>query len=250
MPKISFLIATFNRADKIGETIKSLLAQDDSSWEAIIVDNGSDNTREIVENFHDSRLRYFYLSKVHGTGASCARNFACMQAKSEIVAILDSDDLAYKNRVSETLKFFDRDSTLDFFYSDFHIWYEKTGEIKDRNFPVYDYSFEKIKEINFIPHSTVAMRKQVLLDNPYNQFFKIAEDYDLFTRLAIKNYKFASSKEKLLKYRVAEDNISIGNKNLPLVSLYLKLVKMTRGWAEFDENILVQIEKMEEGLND
>lgn len=249
MPKISFLIPTYNRESKIGETIQSLIDQTEPDWEAIIVDNGRDNTKQVVANFNDDRLRYLYLPKVHGIGASCARNFACMRAKSEIVAILDSDDIAYPARASITIEAFAKDPELDFFYGDFHIWDERTGEVKDRHFPVYDYSFEKIQELNFIPHSTVAMRKKVLLDNPYNQFFKIAEDYDLFTRLAIKNYKFGSSHEKLLKYRLSEDNISVGEKKLPLVKLYLKLVKMTRGWIQFDENILDQIESMEEEQN-
>ncbi len=52
IPTISIIIPTFNRADLIGETLDSIIAQTYTHWECVVVDDGStDNTDEIVEAY-------------------------------------------------------------------------------------------------------------------------------------------------------------------------------------------------------
>ncbi|MCX6812545.1 MAG: glycosyltransferase [Candidatus Berkelbacteria bacterium] len=245
-PKISYIVATQNRGDLIGDTIKSLINQDEPAWEAIIVDDhGADNTEEVVKNFNDQRLIYIKLSDSHGRGASCARNLAAIWAKAPIVAITDSDDLLYANRTLETLKAFAENPEIDIFYSDFDIWEEKTGIIRSRKTPIGEYSLEKIKQGHFIPHITLALKRQILLDNPYNQFYKIAEDYELLTRLALQDKNFYFCPEKLMKYRISDTNMSIGAEKKELVDLYGKLVRMIRGFIPCEENTLEKIEQLE-----
>lgn len=239
MSKISFLIATKNRADVIGQTIDSLLGQTESDWEAIIVDDhGVDNTGMVVSNYQDERLRYFYLTgKV--SGAANARNFAALQAKSNIVAILDADDLSYSDRAELTIKAF-TDSDIDVFYANLDIWDMTKNEVRDRKTPVVKFDFELFKEKDFIPHSTVAMRKQLLLDNPYNSGFKLAEDYDLLSRLAIQNKIFYYEDRKLLKYRLWPGN-TVNNEKKQELEDYTYLVQMLRGWVVWDDNVLNRI---------
>lgn len=247
MSKISFLIATRNRGELICETLESLLKQDISEWEAIIVDDhGSDNTKELIEKYNEKRFRYFCLNDAHGRGASCARNFGIIFADSEIISILDSDDLAYPHRARVTVEAFGKDPELDVFYSSFDMWNQKTGEVFERfRPPVYDFSIEKMKEKNYIPHCTLAIKKDVLLSNPYNQYFKIAEDYEMTSRLACAGKKFFHSKERLTKYRIAGQNISIGAEKDDLVKSYDMLVKMVRGWVPFDKSLISKIEELE-----
>lgn len=245
-PKISYLIATKDRADMIAEAIQSMIEQDEKGWEAIIVDdNGSDNTREVVKSFQDNRLKYFKLPKVHGTGESCARNFAALHASAEIVAIMDSDDLVYPNRASLTIKAFEEDPDLDIFYGDIDLWDVGKDEIRDRKTPIAPFSLKRLLETFFIPHPTVAMRRSILLDNPYNQYFRIASDYDLMTRLAKQGYKFAYTTEKILKYRLGNQNVSGGGKS-ELTQKYDLLVKMLRGKEKFNPSILQEIKELEE----
>lgn len=245
-PKISYLIATKNRGYIIKDTIDSLMFQDISDWEAIIVDDhGKDNTQEIIEKYKDNRLRYFRLNDTHGLGSGCARNFGAVFALADIIAILDSDDIAYPSRSKITLEAFKKNPDADVFYGGLDIWEEKTGQIRERKTPVYDYSYDRIKKLHFIPHPTVAVRKQVLLDNPYNQYFIIAEDYDWLSRLAKQGKKFISTREKLIKYRIGRDNISVNKKQNNIVGKYGLVVKMARGWLPFDKKILYEIEEME-----
>jgi len=230
-PKISFLIATKDRGDIIRDTIDSLITQKNPSWEAIIVDDhGTDNTEAIINSYEDERLRYYKLSDAHGMGASCARNFASMHANSSIVAILDSDDICYPNRVDVTSETFDKNSNADVFYANFDIWEESSGVIRDRKTPYTEFNLEKLKENNFIPHPTVAMKKEVLQNNPYNSYFKLVEDYELMTRLAVSGKKFISSPEKILKYRISESNISIGKDKKEYLENYSQMARKIRGW--------------------
>ena len=88
---VSVIIPTYNRATSIGASIQSVLDQTWQDFEIIIVDDGStDNTRQVIEEFKDDRIRYICLEK--NGGASHARNIGIGQAGSEFIAFLDSDD--------------------------------------------------------------------------------------------------------------------------------------------------------------
>jgi hypothetical protein len=92
----------------------------------------------------------------------------------------------------------------------------------------------------------VTIKKEVLINNPYNQFFRIAEDFELMSRLLTIGKKFSFTTVKLLKYRVNDDNVSVGDEErMSLVKLYDTLVKMVRGWIPFDYEILEKIEQKE-----
>ncbi|MCZ2100738.1 MAG: glycosyltransferase [Chitinophagales bacterium] len=89
-PFFSIIIPTFNRAHTIRVPIDSILNQTFTDWELIIVDDGStDNTREIVESYGDSRIRYVWQENQE---RSAARNHGISLAQGEWVCFQDSDD--------------------------------------------------------------------------------------------------------------------------------------------------------------
>src|SRR5262245_20429037 len=90
-PAISVVVATFNRANYLPETIDSILAQSFQDFELIVVDDGStDNTRAVLERY-GARLRYLHQQN---RGPSAARNLGIKHAKAPWIAIQDSDDLS------------------------------------------------------------------------------------------------------------------------------------------------------------
>lgn len=245
-PDISFLIATRNRGRVIGETIDSLIGQKNKNWEAVIVDDhGNDDTEKIVATYNDSRLKYFRLPDSHGQGASCARNFAAAEAMAEIVTIIDSDDIAYPNRIDMTLEAFKKDPNGDIFYAHLDILEEETGIVRERKLPFIPFDLERLKKDNFIPHSTVATKKSVLLNNPYNSFFRLVEDYELTTRLAVSGKKFIYSREKILKYRVSQEGVSVGKDKKEILKNYSLLIRMLRGWIKYNYQVIEKINKLE-----
>ena len=90
---ISAVICTHNREDYLGAAIDSLLEQDFSNYEVIVVDNASsDSTKQIVESrLPHPRLQYVYEPV---TGLSVARNTGAKASQGEIIAYLDDDAVA------------------------------------------------------------------------------------------------------------------------------------------------------------
>jgi len=96
-PAVSVIIATYNRARLIAETLDSVLGQSFRDFEVILVDDGStDNTREVVERY-GTRVQYIYQSN---RGPSAARNRGVRQATGAWISIQDSDDLSAPNHLS------------------------------------------------------------------------------------------------------------------------------------------------------
>lgn len=95
-PLISIIIPTFNRADLIGETLDSVLAQTYANWECIIVDDGStDNSIEVIQKYliSDTRFNYFSRPEYKKKGPSSCRNFGLEKSNGQYIIFLDSDDL-------------------------------------------------------------------------------------------------------------------------------------------------------------
>jgi GT2 family glycosyltransferase len=94
--RCSVVIPTYNRADCIGRTIASVMAQSLPPDEVIVVDDGStDDTAGVVAGF-DGRVRYV---RQENAGVAAARNHGARLAGSEWIAFVDSDDLWHPRKL-------------------------------------------------------------------------------------------------------------------------------------------------------
>lgn len=97
MPVLSVVMATYNGAALLPETLASLQAQTFTDWELVAVDDGSrDDTVAVLRDFGDPRIRVIE-SSVNG-GPVVARNRAFAEARGRYVAGLDQDDLCLPDR--------------------------------------------------------------------------------------------------------------------------------------------------------
>lgn len=93
MPKVSIIVPCYNQARFLPDALGSLLAQTLTSWECIVVDDGSqDNTREVAGRYAsgDSRIR---LVSQANRGLAGARNSGIEEARGRYIQFLDADDL-------------------------------------------------------------------------------------------------------------------------------------------------------------
>ncbi|MBC7952354.1 MAG: glycosyltransferase [Rhodospirillaceae bacterium] len=98
-PLISIVIPTYNQADWLREALDSVMAQDFTDWEAIVINNFSDDhTEEVVRSFADPRVQLVNFAN-HGIIAA-SRNVGIRAAKGEWVAFLDSDDIWHGDKLS------------------------------------------------------------------------------------------------------------------------------------------------------
>lgn len=89
-PQFSVVIPTYNRAERLKETLLSVLAQRFESFEIVVIDDGStDHSEAVCESLDDARIRYFLQTNA---GPAAARNNGVQQAKGQFIAYLDSDD--------------------------------------------------------------------------------------------------------------------------------------------------------------
>lgn len=101
MDKISIIIPCYNMEKLVGKCIESIKNQSYTNFEAIFVDDGSqDRTKEIIEEKikDDERMKYVY--KENG-GLSSARNFGLDMIDSKYVCFIDSDDYVEKDFLME-----------------------------------------------------------------------------------------------------------------------------------------------------
>jgi glycosyltransferase involved in cell wall biosynthesis len=90
-PTVTVVISTYNRQDRIRRAMESVLSQTFQDFELIVVDDRStDRTREVVQSFHDPRLRY--VCHEANKGGPAARNTGIKLAKGRYIALLDDDD--------------------------------------------------------------------------------------------------------------------------------------------------------------
>ncbi len=90
-PFFSVVIPVYNRADRLGAALHSVLAQDDPDFEIVVVDDGSrDDPRAVVDAIADPRIRYI---RQDNAGGGAARNTGILNAVGDYIAFLDSDDV-------------------------------------------------------------------------------------------------------------------------------------------------------------
>jgi len=96
-PAVSVVIATYNRARLLPETIDSALGQRFTDFEVIVVDDGStDDTRQVLSPY-GARIQYLYQEN---RGPSAARNLGVRHANGSWISIQDSDDLCAPNQLA------------------------------------------------------------------------------------------------------------------------------------------------------
>ncbi len=201
-PSVSFLIPARNRPKELKAALASCLAQSIDEWEAIVVDDHSDRAdlQRLVASFEDQRLRYDRLSKAEH-GVSMARNRAIALARSPRLLTLDSDDLNHPHRAARCRELLDPDQAqliytrVRLFSSD-----RPAGHLK----PVLQpFSADLLEMINFITNPGTAFTPKAIeaAEGAFKPSLSLAEDYDLYLRMARAGVTIRAIDEEHVSYR-------------------------------------------------
>jgi len=130
-PLLSVVIPTWNRAQLVGDAIRSVLAQREGLVEAIVVDDAStDSTIELLETEFGDRIRLLRLEHRRGSGG--ARNAGARLARGEFVAFLDSDDVWLPGKFDAELEVFARFPEAEVVVSDSQNFFEGAADGESR----------------------------------------------------------------------------------------------------------------------
>jgi glycosyltransferase involved in cell wall biosynthesis len=103
---VTVVIPTYNRANLIARSIKSVLSQTYQDFELVVVDDSStDNTKEVVTSFNDERVRY--IRHEQNRGEAAARNTGIKVARGEYIACQDSDDEWLPEKLAKQVQAFE-----------------------------------------------------------------------------------------------------------------------------------------------
>lgn len=111
-PRVTCAIVFLNEERFLGEAIDSVLEQSFTDWELLLVDDGSSDAsariaRELAERQPD-RVRYLCHEGRANRGKSASRNLALNQARGELLAYLDGDDVWLGDKLERQVAIFDR----------------------------------------------------------------------------------------------------------------------------------------------
>jgi len=104
MPLVSIITPTYNHEKYLADCIRSAQAQTFSSWEMIVVDDGStDNTLQIAHSFaeQDPRIRVFTQKNVGIFRLAETYNFALGQSNGKYIAVLEGDDVWLPEKLAQ-----------------------------------------------------------------------------------------------------------------------------------------------------
>lgn len=127
-PLVSVIMPAYNAAPFILESVATVLSQDYPHLELIVVDDGSsDGTPELVQDL-DPRVR---LLRQRNAGPAAARNRGIAEARGELLAFLDADDLWLPGKLRRQVAFLQAHPEVSIVYGGFLRWFERP----DGSFP-------------------------------------------------------------------------------------------------------------------
>ncbi|WP_308162284.1 glycosyltransferase family 2 protein [Bacillus sp. ISL-18] len=122
MNKVSIIIPAYNSMKTISRSLTSCLEQTYNNIEIVVIDDGSkDQTREIVNLFNDSRIKYYYFEN---SGRSMARNRGIERATGRYIQFLDSDDTLEKDMVERAVAILESNPEVDAVQCGTNYWKE------------------------------------------------------------------------------------------------------------------------------
>ncbi len=210
-PLVSVCIPTFNRAHFLKDTLDSVIRQNYSNFEIVIVDDAStDKTESIVKVFKEkSKIPIKYFKNEKNMGRPFSRNRCISEASGEFILWLDDDDILEMDTISSYIKVLNEIEGLDILYGNLNKFGLEQGVIEAEDFYLNNKTFiRKLLKICVIPNPGTLVRKELYKTfGNYNLFFKRAQDYEFWTRIAKKsNLKHVG--KVVVNYRIHDDNIS------------------------------------------
>ena len=209
---VTVLMAVYNEARFAPAAVQSILGQTFADFEFLIIDDGStDSSADYLRNLRDPRVRL--LRNATNLGLTRSLNQGLDAARGRLIARMDADDIAMPDRLERQVAFLEADSNIGIVGSARKLIDENDEEIAVAHAAADDLAIRwKCLLGNPFAHPTVMLRRDVLEKHQlrYDESFRTAQDYELWTRLLM-HTQGANLREPLLQYRL-RDGISKTNK--------------------------------------
>jgi glycosyltransferase involved in cell wall biosynthesis len=207
--KVSIVMAVRDGVAHLPAAFDSVLAQTLRDWELVIVDDGStDGTAAWLEERarQDARMRVIHQA---GAGQGSARLRALRWCRGEYIANLDADDAMLPHRLEFQVRFLDCHPEIGLLGSAAELIDQRGQAYCTYILPTSDAELRQLlKQDNPFFHSAMMFRADILARaGAYDRSFTVAEDYDLWLRLA-QHCRIATLPAPLIQYRTHAQSVS------------------------------------------
>lgn len=249
MPLVTVLIPVYNRPIVVN-TISSIIEQTYKNLEILVIDNAStDDTVLRIQSIRDNRIRLVINEK--NIGQTGSLNKGLILAKGKYIARIDSDDIAFPERIEKQVYFME--NNREFVLCGSWIQYisdsDEIGGVL--RMPTTDRGFRFMQTFACAMHHPTSMYRTETIRThniTYSPDIKMAEDYALWFELS-KHGKACNLAEPLVYYRRGDNNDSICHLDIMKKELYDLRLKICeyhlRGTLK--QKMLGNIEKINNG---
>lgn len=194
-PLISIVTITFNSEKTVEETIKSIVSQDYSNFEYIIIDGGStDNTLKIVEKYRD---KIATIVSEPDKGISDAFNKGINKATGEIIGIINSDDVLLPGALQAVAAAYE--PSVGVYRGNVLIW---DNDTKITAYPSMKFPLHTFKKRIVCHQGTFITKEAYEKHNGYKVHFRYMMDAELLVRLYEGGEKFKYVPADLAMFRI------------------------------------------------
>jgi glycosyltransferase involved in cell wall biosynthesis len=207
LPQISVILPVHNGMPYLPLTVDSILGQSLTDFELLALDDGStDETPDYLKSQSDSRIRYHRLERLGLVGAL---NYALGAAQADLVARIDADDVARLDRLEKQHAHLAENPECVAVGCQCDCIDAGGKPAGRREFPTADGAIRwtMLFRSPILHPGSMYRRQDAIEAGGYSQEFDVAEDYDLWARLAGRG-ALANCPETLLDYRIHDKAVS------------------------------------------
>ncbi len=230
---VSVVIPTYNRLSQLKHAVNSVRAQDYTTYEIIVVDDGStDGTAQWLDK---QDIRFLILT--HTGFPGLARNRGAEIARGRYLCFLDSDDVWKEEKLKKQIAFFSNNLEAAVCHTR-EIW-QRSGKIISQSNQKHKregYIFPDALKKCIIGPSTVMIVRSVFFEiGAFRENMEIAEDYELWLRLTAQ-YEVAYIDEPLVEKKAGHaEQLSEKYGHIELFRIWALLLNISQGSFTFDQ---------------
>lgn len=202
-PRLSVVLPVYNALPYLQETLDSLSSQSFTRFEVIAIDDGSTDGSSQLLREHAEQDRRFRVARQDNRGGAAARNRAVAMARSDLLALVDADDVLLPDRFALQVHRFEQDPALSVLGGAADV-IDEDGTIIDHDvMPTgHDAIVQRLLSVGSCLYDpTVMLRRDAfLVAGGYREWLRVAYDYDLWLRMLPR--RFGNLPDTLVRYRV------------------------------------------------
>ena len=212
-PKVSIIMAVYNGSRYLREAMDSVVSQDYRDYEFVIVDDCStDDTPAIIAAYNDPRI--VYVRNEHNAGQTPSLNVALRLARGQYVARIDADDAYQPGKLRQQVAYLDAHPDVAV-CGTAAVKFDGEGKEFGLFTPPLRSADVEFSIYHRVPvcHVSVMMRRDVILAaGGYDETYRYAADYALWSTLLKGGQRIANLPDALMKYREFRESLGAVHK--------------------------------------